>query len=82
MGTVRCECRPPSINVNVGGSHGGSAEIYTGEYNVTPKAEEATVLRTRNKLLTENVTVSRVPFYEVSNQSGGKTFIIGEVQDV
>ena len=82
MGTVSCECRPPSINVNIGGTRGGNAEIYTGEYNVTPKAEEATVLLTRNKLLTENVTVSRVPFCEVSNQSGGKTFIIGEVQDV
>lgn len=82
MATVKCECRPPSINVNIGGTRGGNADIYTGEYTVTPKAGEATVLRTKNKLLAENITVSRVPFYEVGNQSGGKTFIIGEVQDV
>ena len=72
---------PPSFTVNVGRT-GGDIPVYSGSYTVIPKPEDEVVLPTANKLLSDNVTVGRVPFYEVTNQSGGKTFIIGEMNNV
>ena len=61
---------------------GGTAEqtvpVYDGEYEVTPKISEKTVLETKDKMLLDNVEVNMVPQYEVSNQSGGETLIIGD----
>ena len=54
------------------------APVYTGEYEVTPKTYEESVLPTKNKRLTDNVSVKKIPQYEVSNQSGGETLIIGD----
>lgn len=51
-------------------------EYYVGEYNVTPKIEQQ-VLSTNDKLMSDDVTVKGIPFYEVSNPQGGTTFIIG-----
>ncbi|MGN1410283.1 MAG: hypothetical protein ACI4XJ_08910 [Eubacteriales bacterium] len=50
---------------------------YTGEYSVTPSAESAQTLETAQKYLDDNVTVEKIPTYEVSNDSGGATLIIG-----
>lgn len=58
-------------------SSGGGSPPYTGEYDVTPKAQSDIVLYTRNKQMTENVLVRKIPQHEVSNVSGGKTLIIG-----
>lgn len=52
--------------------------VYFGEYEVTPKTYEETVLPTKDKRLTDNVSVKKIPQYEVSNQSGGETLIIGD----
>ena len=64
-------------NVNIGGLEDSvftyQAPVYEGEYNVIPKAYEEQVLQTKEKTLLENVTVQKVPFYEVSNTSGGNT---------
>ena len=49
------------------------APVYNGEYNIIPKAYEEQVLQTKEKTLLENVTVQKVPYYEVSNSSGGNT---------
>lgn len=51
-------------------------EYYVGEYDVTPKIEQQ-VLSTNDKLMTDDITVKAIPFYEVSNPQGGTTFIIG-----
>ena len=51
---------------------------YTGSYEVTPKVEQSTVLETSNKVLAKDVTVKRIPQFEVSNEADGKTLIIGE----
>ena len=75
-------CSPQSIAVDISGTSGGSVPVYSGSYTAVPKVEEEVVLPTANKLLAENVTVSKVPFYEVTNLSGGKTFIIGEMNNV
>ena len=56
-------------------SEGNSAEDYVGEYTVTPSRKQQ-VLETQNKLLKENITVIEIPYSEVSNLGGGKTFYI------
>lgn len=58
-------------------SEGNSAEDYVGEYTITP-SRETKILETANKILTENVTVVAIPYSEVSNLSGGKTFYIAK----
>ena len=50
---------------------------YTGDYTVTPKIYEATVLPTKAKNMREDVTVLKIPQFEVSNESGGITLIMG-----
>lgn len=51
---------------------------YEGEYEATPKFEEAVVLATKDKAMTDNVTVKKMPQFEVSNDAGGKTLILGD----
>ena len=58
---------------------GGIAEdvpLYDGAYDVTP-AVDAQTLPTAQKFLTSNIDVAAIPYAEVSNNSGGKTVIIG-----
>lgn len=57
-----------------------NAPLYTGEYTVTPKAFEEQSLPTTDKLLTQDVTVLRVPFFETSNIYGNTVFIASEVE--
>lgn len=51
---------------------------YEGEYDVTPSTYNDQVLATRNLVMTKDVTVRKIPQFEVSNTSNGKTLIIGE----
>lgn len=51
-------------------------DVYDGVYQVTPKIESQT-LATRNKLMTDDVTVEEIPISSVSNTAGGTTVIIG-----
>lgn len=51
---------------------GGRLPNYEGDYTVIPKVYEQT-LATKNKSMTDDVTVEAVPYAEVSNPSGGKT---------
>lgn len=55
-----------------------SGEKYTGPYEVTPAVKNDVILRTTNMIMTKDVTVHKVPQYEVSNLSGGNTLIIGD----
>ena len=54
------------------------AETYAGPYEITPKAWEEQTLETAHKLMTDDVTVFRVPYYETSNLFDGKTAYIAE----
>lgn len=49
---------------------------YKGDYTVTP-ATHAQTLETKDKLLEKDFTVEKIPFFEVSNNAGGKTVTIG-----
>lgn len=51
---------------------------YFGTYRVTPKIKDPVILDTTDKLLKEDVIVQKIPQFEVSNEAGGKTLILGE----
>lgn len=52
-------------------------EPYTGDYVITPKVNEQT-MKTKDKVMTDNVTIKSIPFFNVSNNSGGSTVYIGD----
>ena len=55
-----------------------TAPPYLGEYEVVTKEYTEQTLPTSGKLLGRDVFVHKIPQFEVSNNSGGKTLIIGE----
>ena len=63
------------IAFNVGGT--SDRPPYEGEYEVTPKTYNEQVLPTKNKRMIDNLTVKKIPQYEVGNDAGGKTLILG-----
>lgn len=69
----------PINTISIGFNVGGTSQIppYDGEYEVTPKTYDEQVLPTRNKKMINNLTVKKIPQYEVSNDSG-YTLIIGD----
>ena len=52
-------------------------DTYDGPYEVIPMAHTMQVLETENKLMTENVLVHEIPYWETSNPQGGNTVYIG-----
>lgn len=48
---------------------------YQGKYEVIPTMQEKT-LQTKNKSMKDDITIKKIPSYEVSNDTG-TTFIIG-----
>jgi hypothetical protein len=64
---------------NVGISTGvvDVTEQYEGDYEVVPTVDGFT-LPTRRKLMTQDLTIKEIPYYDVSNTSGGSTVYIGE----
>lgn len=55
-----------------------TAPPYKGEYEVIPKFTEE-VLKTKNKLMKDNVLVYPIEVARVSNPSGGTTVYIGGI---
>lgn len=49
---------------------------YNGAYEVTPKVNEQS-LPTAQKFLARDVTIEKIPYFEVGNTSGGTTVTIG-----
>jgi len=60
-----------NANVNV------AIPTYTGSYDVTPSATSNIVLETKDKKMTDNLTVRKIPYESVSNPQGGNTVTIG-----
>ena len=52
-------------------------DTYTGQYEVTPLPSVEQILRTKKKVLQDDITVGPIPYYETSNDAGGYTVIIG-----
>ncbi len=51
-------------------------DYYTGTYAVRPSSEEQT-LPTKNRMMSKDVLVEEIPYFETTNESGGYTVIIG-----
>lgn len=64
------------VEITVSDGSGGRLPTYEGDYSVTPKVSEI-VLPTKNKSMTDDVTVFQIPYHEVENPSGGLTVTIG-----
>lgn len=58
---------------------GSSYPFYDGEYEVIPKAFQDTTLETSGKVLTQNVHVTEIPYWETSNPTGETVYIGNEV---
>lgn len=56
-------------------STGPGGEPYQGNYAVVPKVEQQ-MLSTKGKTMLDNVVVYKIPYFEVSNNSGGETVYI------
>ena len=54
-------------------------KLYEGDYVVIPKADAATVLPTRDRLMQDDVTVQKIPYYETANPTGDTVYIASEV---
>lgn len=53
---------------------------YVGPYEVAPKAFSAQILDTSNKILSDDIVIDKVPYYETANKDGGiTTYIAREV---
>lgn len=55
----------------------GIVHYYDGSYEVTPSSFPQS-LSTENLVMRNNVNIKEIPYYEVLNQSGGKTVTIGD----
>lgn len=64
-----------TIDVGVITQSGGALPYYRGDYVVTPKVSAQT-LPTRQKSMSDDVTINPIPTNEVSNPFG-TTFTIG-----
>lgn len=51
-------------------------KVYEGEYEITPKVAAQT-MPTSGKVMADDVTIKSIPFFNVSNTSGGSTAYIG-----
>lgn len=51
-------------------------DVYTGDYNVVPRVYQQ-ILPTKDKVMTNDVTVEIIPLAKVTNHSNGYTAIIG-----
>lgn len=57
----------------------GDRKPYEGVYDVTPQAKSAVILPTKDRLLSRDVNVKKIPYYETSNQTGVTVYIASEV---
>lgn len=54
-------------------------ETYAGTYTVTPSTTDAVTLQTAQMLMENDVTVQKIPFFDVTNEGGGSTVYIGVI---
>lgn len=68
------------MNVEKAAAVGLAGNTYNESYTIVPEVEEQR-MRTKDKFMKDDVVITAIPFFEVSNNSGGNTVYIGsEVQ--
>ena len=50
---------------------------YSGQYEATPLPFLEQILKTQGTVLTQNVVIHEIPYFETSNLAGGYTVTIG-----
>lgn len=55
--------------------------VYEGEYSVKPKVEEQ-ALPTAGKMMRDDMKILSIPFFSVSNSTGGNTVYIGTEDEI
>lgn len=79
---VKVSISPPSV-VDIKISSSSVAvnkyKIYDGEYTITSSTEDQ-ILLTKDRALLNNITILKIPTYEVPNDKG-ITFCIGGLQE-
>lgn len=75
--TISVNIKAPKITVDAYRASVGGVpyDEYIGSYTITPKTNNQT-METENKVMTNDVSILAIPYYETSNQSG-TTVIIG-----
>lgn len=53
-------------------------EIYTGITNIIPSTRNDILLKTQYKKVLDNITVQKILYSQVTNESGGFTVTIGD----
>lgn len=66
-----------AVRVDVTGTTVVGAPEYSGPYDITPLFS-AQVLPTAKRLMQQDLTIKKIPQYEVANDSSGYTLIIGD----
>lgn len=69
--------RAAPVRVDVTGTTVVGAPEYSGPYDITPLFS-VQVLPTAKRLMQQDLTIKKIPQYEVANDSSGYTLIIGE----
>lgn len=57
----------------------GTVYYYEGPYEAIPMPHTEQILPTANLAMSTNVNIKEIPYYEVSNESGGRTATIGMI---
>lgn len=57
----------------------GVVHYYDGDYEITPMPYTSQILPTANLIMRDNINIQEIPYYEVSNLSGGITATIGDI---
>ena len=60
----------------VGPKLGNTNLYYDGSYEIDPQ-KTVQVLETKDRVMTDDITVLGIYYYEVTNETGGKTVTIG-----
>lgn len=55
-------------------------ELYDGDYVVTPKVVSQK-METKSKVMSDDVQIKAIPFFETANNSGGDTVYIGTMDE-
>ena len=81
------ECYTAELSTDQVGAELGTAvdvtvvgDPYEGDYTITPRPRSDQVLPTNGKLLDQDLTVLRIPYYQASNPKGDTVYIGSEVQ--
>ena len=79
---IKMTLSQPEIKMNIAPAkvvYTGDSKPYEGVYDVTPQAKSAVILPTKDRLLSRDVNVKKIPYYETSNQTGVTVYIASEV---